>query len=87
MSEQADITAPGVLVELYERSWDALQMPEEQREQVRGYLRDIAARKDLDAIVRFGARMEDIACLMRLDTDFAVDAEREIREILGEEKP
>jgi len=43
---------------MYEPSWDALQMPEELRERIHSYLRDIAGRKDLDAIIGFGARME-----------------------------
>jgi hypothetical protein len=84
---QADITSPGVLAVMFEPSWDALQMPEEQRERMRSYLRDIAARKDRDAIRRFGALMEEIALDMELSADMAIDTEREIREIAGQGSP
>ena len=62
-------------------------MPEEQRERMRSYLRDIAARKDRDAIRRCGALMEEIALDMELSADMAIDTEREIREITGQGSP
>ncbi len=83
--ERVDIFDPGALVALYEPSWDALQLTEEERKPQRAHLRDIAARHDLDAIRRFGERAEATALDMELATDMAVDAGREIREIAGDQ--